>query len=73
MNVSRPCCGVLVWGAPDECVQDITYRIRFFSGRSFGTTPSSQKAVMSSDTNSLHFTAEQVPNGRPLYAIVSCI
>lgn len=72
MNVSRPCCGVLVWSALEECVQDVTYRIRLFSGHTYWTTPTPQKTIMYSKTSSLYFTAEYVPNGRPLYAIVSC-
>ena len=63
---------MVTWGVPHGCVLDHTYRIRFFSGRSYSTTQSSQRIVLSSMTNSLHFTAENVPSGRHLYAIVSC-
>jgi hypothetical protein len=72
VNVSRPCCGVVTWGVPHGCVVDHTYRIRIFSGRSYSTTQPSQRIVLSSMTNSWHFTAENVPSSRPLYAIVSC-
>ena len=71
VNVSRPCCGVLKWDAPGECAGDHTYRIRLFSGPTYRTTPSSQRIVLSPNTNSLYFTADNVPSARPLYVIVS--
>ena len=73
VNVHRPACGVLEWDVPGggSNSEGLTYKIRFYSGQSFESTPSSQKRVLTSPTNSLRFTAEDIPTGRPLYAIVS--
>ena len=70
-NVRSPGCGRLEWDAPDGGVGGLSYKIRFYSGQSFGSTPSSQRIVLSSPTNSLSFTDQDVPTQRPLYAIVS--
>lgn len=70
-NVRRTSCGVLTWDVPSDSSEGLTYKIRFYGGQSFGSTPSSQKKVLASPTNSLAFTAEDVPSTRPLYAIVS--
>ena len=73
MNVHRTTCGVLEWDVPEQCTEGLTYKIRFFSGQSYAATPDSQKRVLSSSTNSLTFSAEDLPSARPLYAIVSNI
>ena len=74
MNINRPACGVIEWDVPNDetdCNEDITYKIRVFSGSSWGDTESGERKVFLTDTNSLTFTAADVPSGRPLYAIVS--
>ena len=48
----------------------LTYRIRLYTGSTYGTTPSSQRRTVSSLTNSFTFSEHDVPTGRPLYAIV---
>ncbi|CAI8012609.1 hypothetical protein GBAR_LOCUS8086 [Geodia barretti] len=58
------------WDAADGGVGGLSYKIRFYSGQSFGSTPSSQRIVLSSPTNSLSFTDQDVPTQRPLYAII---
>ena len=75
MNVNRPACGVIEWDIPNDetgCNEDITYKIRMYSGSSYASTESEEKTVFATDTNSLTFTAADVASGRPLYAIVSC-
>ena len=66
-------CGILKWDAPVRCAEGLIYRIRLYSGTSYRATPRSQRKVLSSSTNTLHFTADQVPSQRPLFAIVSII
>ena len=75
MNVNRPVCGVIEWDVPNDetgCNEDLTYKIRVYSGPSYTSTVSGERKVFSTDTNSLTFTAADVASGRPLYAIVSC-
>ena len=74
MNVNRPACGVIEWDVPNDetgCNEDLIYKIRVFSGSYVNTEPGDRK-VLSSDTNSLTFTAADVPSTRPLHAVVSC-
>ena len=71
MSVRRAGCGVLEWDPPVGGGQGLTYKIRFYRGQSFATTPASLRRVLASPTNSLTFTAQDVPSARPLYAIVS--
>ena len=71
-NVQRTGCGRLTWSDPDLRGEGLTYKIRFYYGTSYGSTDSSQKRILTSETNSLNFTAVQVPTARPLFTIVSC-
>ena len=73
MNVRRPSCGVLEWDPPSGASEGLTYKIRFYGGQSFWLTPSNKRRVLSSSTNSLSFTAGDVPSARPLNAIVSYV
>ena len=71
VNVVKVGCGHIQWdpSTVDGCTDNISYRIRIFSGSS--ETPLSQRVVLSSTTNSLTFSSSQVPSIRPLRAIVS--
>ena len=73
MNVFKVGCGHIQWDPTtvDGCTDNISYRIRIFSGDSFKETSRSQRVVLSSTTNSLIFSSSQVPSTRPLRAIVS--
>ena len=74
MNVQRPRCGVLEWDAPAGSTEGLTYKIRLYTGPSFAQTPSSSRRIISSPTNSLTFTSQEIPQlqaGRSLFAIVS--
>ena len=71
-NVRSPGCGILEWDAPEGGVGELSYKIRFYSGRNYVSTPLSQRIVLSSPTNSLTFSEQDIPSGRPLFAIVSC-
>ena len=73
MNVFKVGCGHIQWdpSTVDGCTDNISYRIRIFSGDSFKVSSRSQRVVLSSTTNSLTFFSSQVPSTRPLRAIVS--
>ena len=65
-------CGLIEWepATVAGCSDDgIAYRIRVFTGSSF-TSTGNERDVLPSDTNSLSFTLDQVPRGRPLKALV---
>ena len=52
---------VLEWEVLDECAAEgLSYKIRFYTGRSYEVTPSSQRAVITTQTNRFTFTAEDV-------------
>ena len=69
-------CGRIEWepatvaGCTDP---GLTYKIRIFSGLDFLSSGSSQRRVLSSNTNFLTFTSAEIPSTRPLKAIVSGI
>ena len=72
LNVQRSRCGLLEWDTPEGSSEEgLGYKIRFFSGRTYVSTPSSERTVLSSSTNSLAFTAVDLPTVRPLNATVS--
>ena len=67
-------CGRIEWepATVAGCSDDgITYRIRVFTGSSFSSTDDDDRDILSSNTNSLSFTLNQLPHGRPLKAMVS--
>ena len=74
-DVRVPQCGRLEWDistiTPEACGEGLTYRVRFYSGTTYQSTSTSQKKVIITDTNSVDFTAEDVPATRPLKAMVS--
>ena len=58
----------------DGCSDDgITYRIRLFTGPSYGATPASGRAMFSSHTNSLSLSQSDIPSTRPINAMVSTV
>jgi hypothetical protein len=66
-------CGRIEWepATVAGCSDDgITYRIRVFTGSSFSSTGDDDRDILSSNTNSLSLTLNQLPRGRPLKAMV---
>ena len=69
-------CGMIVWDAPEnaDCCNDkLTYKVRFFNGTSFEATSKAHRKVMAVENSWIKFTAEDLPQGRPLKVMVSFI
>jgi hypothetical protein len=55
----------------EGCVDDgLKYKVRVYSGLSFDSTPKEQRKVFTTTTNSLSFSAADVPAVRPLRCTV---
>lgn len=73
-NVRSVSCDFIEWDAPVGlygCIEELTYQIRFYTGKTYGSTPAGEKVVMKSSTTSLLFSPDDVPTERPLYVSVS--
>ena len=72
-NVRMLSCGMIVWDAPEDasCCQDkLTYKVRFLYGTDFNRATETEKKVMAVDTSWIKFTANDLPEGRPLQVLV---
>lgn len=71
VNVQAVNCSIIVWDAPEDvdcCKDELTYKIRIYSGSSHLIR--SQRVVLSSSKTWVTFTADDIPSGRPLHAVV---